>query len=194
VRIWRKPAGKFIRYALVRQIRRVATRPRQTRHQSGTKRVATAHKHDWDDRRRSLGRHCRWGCTFKRPARSGNQTVLALLARLFDNLGTVIPYEDLCLLIGHKSANSAATHILRQYTVRVSAFVSSDVCSSPEARLEGRKLPLASVKRLDGGCLLFGCLPSRSAGRTSLIQIAPLKKWIFRKKGLFQQNRPGGDI
>ena len=39
-----------------------------------------------------------------------------LLARLFDNLGTVIPYEQLCLLIGHKSANSAATHVLRQYT------------------------------------------------------------------------------
>ena len=39
-----------------------------------------------------------------------------LLARLFDNLGTVIPYKDLCLLIGHKSANSAATHVLRQYT------------------------------------------------------------------------------
>jgi DNA-binding XRE family transcriptional regulator len=46
----------------------------------------------------------------------GNQTMLALLARLFDNLGTVIPYEQLCLLIGHKSANSAATHVLRQYT------------------------------------------------------------------------------
>ena len=45
----------------------------------------------------------------------GNQTMLALLARLFDNLGTVVPYEDLCLLIGHKSANSAATHVLRQY-------------------------------------------------------------------------------
>ena len=45
----------------------------------------------------------------------GNQTVLALLARLFDNSGTVVPYEDLCLLIGHKSANSAATHVLRQY-------------------------------------------------------------------------------
>jgi DNA-binding XRE family transcriptional regulator len=45
----------------------------------------------------------------------GNQTMLALLARLFDNLGTVIPYEDLCLLIGHKSANWAATHVLRQY-------------------------------------------------------------------------------
>ena len=45
----------------------------------------------------------------------GNQTMLALVARLFDNLGTVIPYEDLCLLIGHKSANSAATHVLRQY-------------------------------------------------------------------------------
>jgi DNA-binding XRE family transcriptional regulator len=44
-----------------------------------------------------------------------NQTMLALLARLFDNLGTVIPYEQLCLLIGHKSANSAATHVLRQY-------------------------------------------------------------------------------
>ena len=42
--------------------------------------------------------------------------MLGLLARLFDNLGTVIPYEDLCLLIGHKSANSAATHVLRQYT------------------------------------------------------------------------------
>ena len=39
-----------------------------------------------------------------------------VLARLFDNLGTVIPYTDLCLLIGHKSANSAATHVLRQYT------------------------------------------------------------------------------
>jgi DNA-binding XRE family transcriptional regulator len=47
----------------------------------------------------------------------GNQTMLALLARLFDNLGTVIPYEDLCLLIGHKSGNSAATHVLRQYIV-----------------------------------------------------------------------------
>jgi DNA-binding XRE family transcriptional regulator len=35
--------------------------------------------------------------------------------RLFDNLGTVIPYTNLCLLIGHKSANSAATHVLRQY-------------------------------------------------------------------------------
>jgi hypothetical protein len=46
----------------------------------------------------------------------GNQTMLALLARLFDNLGTVIPYEQLCQLIGHKSANSAATHVLRQYT------------------------------------------------------------------------------
>jgi hypothetical protein len=34
----------------------------------------------------------------------GNQTMLALLARLFDNLGTVIPYEQLCLSIGHKSA------------------------------------------------------------------------------------------
>jgi DNA-binding XRE family transcriptional regulator len=45
----------------------------------------------------------------------GNQTMLALLARLFDNLGTVVPYEDLCLLIGHKSANWAATHVLRQY-------------------------------------------------------------------------------
>ena len=46
----------------------------------------------------------------------GNQTILAVLARLFDNLGTVVPYEDLCLLIGHKSANSAATHVLlRQY-------------------------------------------------------------------------------
>ena len=45
----------------------------------------------------------------------GNQTMLGLLARLFDNLGTVVPYEDLCLLIGHKSANSAATHVLRQY-------------------------------------------------------------------------------
>jgi DNA-binding XRE family transcriptional regulator len=45
----------------------------------------------------------------------GNQTMLGLLARLFDNLGTVIPYEQLCLLIGHKSANSAATHVLRQY-------------------------------------------------------------------------------
>jgi len=42
--------------------------------------------------------------------------MLGLLARLFDNLGTVIPYTDLCLLIGHKSANSAATHVLRQYT------------------------------------------------------------------------------
>ena len=41
--------------------------------------------------------------------------MLALLARLFDNLGTVVPYEELCLLIGHKSANSAATHVLRQY-------------------------------------------------------------------------------
>ena len=41
--------------------------------------------------------------------------MLGLLARLFDNLGTVIPYEQLCLLIGHKSANSAATHVLRQY-------------------------------------------------------------------------------
>ena len=46
----------------------------------------------------------------------GNQTILALLARLFDNLGTVIPYEQLCLSIGHKSANSAANHVLRQYT------------------------------------------------------------------------------
>jgi DNA-binding XRE family transcriptional regulator len=46
----------------------------------------------------------------------GNQTILAVLARLFDNLGTVVPYEDLCLLIGHKSANSAANHVLRQYT------------------------------------------------------------------------------
>ena len=46
----------------------------------------------------------------------GNQTMLAVLARLFDNLGTVIPYEQLCQLIGHKSANSAATHVLRQYT------------------------------------------------------------------------------
>ena len=46
----------------------------------------------------------------------GNQTMLALLARLFDNLGTVIPYEQLCLSIGHKSANSADTHVLRQYT------------------------------------------------------------------------------
>jgi DNA-binding XRE family transcriptional regulator len=45
----------------------------------------------------------------------GNQTMLALLARLFDNLGTVVPYEQLCLLIGRKSANSAATHVLRQY-------------------------------------------------------------------------------
>ena len=45
-----------------------------------------------------------------------NQTMLGLLARLFDNLGTVIPYEQLCHLIGHKSANSAATHVLRQYT------------------------------------------------------------------------------
>ena len=42
--------------------------------------------------------------------------MLALLSRLFDNLGAVIPYTDLCLLIGHKSANSAATHVLRQYT------------------------------------------------------------------------------
>ena len=41
--------------------------------------------------------------------------MLGLLARLFDNLGTVIPYEQLCQLIGHKSANSAATHVLRQY-------------------------------------------------------------------------------
>ena len=47
----------------------------------------------------------------------GNQRMLAVLARLFDNLGTVIPYTDLCLLIGHKSANSASTHVLRQYTV-----------------------------------------------------------------------------
>ena len=46
----------------------------------------------------------------------GNQRMLAVLARLFDNFGTVIPYTDLCLLIGHKSANSAATHVLRQYT------------------------------------------------------------------------------
>jgi DNA-binding XRE family transcriptional regulator len=45
----------------------------------------------------------------------GNQTMLGLLARLFDNLGTVVPYEQLCLLIGHKSANSGATHVLRQY-------------------------------------------------------------------------------
>jgi DNA-binding response OmpR family regulator len=45
----------------------------------------------------------------------GNQTMLTVLSRLFDNLGTVIPYEQLCLLIGHKSANSAATHVLRQY-------------------------------------------------------------------------------
>ena len=50
-----------------------------------------------------------------RHVRGNSQTVLALLARLFDNLGTVVPYEDLCLLIGHKSANSAATHVLRQY-------------------------------------------------------------------------------
>jgi DNA-binding XRE family transcriptional regulator len=49
----------------------------------------------------------------------GNQTMLALLARLFDNLGTVIPYEQLCLSIGHKSANSAATHVLRQYITRL---------------------------------------------------------------------------
>jgi DNA-binding XRE family transcriptional regulator len=42
--------------------------------------------------------------------------MLALLARLFDNLGAVVPYKELCLLIGHKSANSAATHVLRQYT------------------------------------------------------------------------------
>jgi DNA-binding XRE family transcriptional regulator len=42
--------------------------------------------------------------------------MLGLLARLFDNLGTVIPYEQLCLLIGHKSANLASTHVLRQYT------------------------------------------------------------------------------
>jgi DNA-binding XRE family transcriptional regulator len=49
----------------------------------------------------------------------GNQTMLALLARLFDNLGTVIPYEQLCLSIGHKSANSAATHVLRQYIARL---------------------------------------------------------------------------
>ena len=48
----------------------------------------------------------------------GNQTMLALLARLFDNLGTVIPYE-LCLSIGHKSANSALTHVLRQYVARL---------------------------------------------------------------------------
>ena len=41
--------------------------------------------------------------------------MLAVLARLFDNLGTVIPYEHLCLSIGHKSATSAATHVLRQY-------------------------------------------------------------------------------
>ena len=41
--------------------------------------------------------------------------MLGLLARLFDNLGTVIPYKQLCQLIGHKSANSAATHVLRQY-------------------------------------------------------------------------------
>jgi DNA-binding XRE family transcriptional regulator len=45
-----------------------------------------------------------------------NQTMLAVLACLFDNLGAVIPYEQLCQLIGHKSANSAATHVLRQYT------------------------------------------------------------------------------
>jgi DNA-binding XRE family transcriptional regulator len=46
----------------------------------------------------------------------GNRTMLGLLARLFDNLGTVVPYGQLCLLIGHKSANSADTHVLRQYT------------------------------------------------------------------------------
>jgi len=46
----------------------------------------------------------------------GNQTMLGLLARLFDNLGTVVPYEELCLLIGHERANSASTHVLRQYT------------------------------------------------------------------------------
>jgi len=51
-----------------------------------------------------------------RHVRGNSQTVLALLARLFDNLGTVIPYKQLCLLIGHKSANSAANHVLRQYT------------------------------------------------------------------------------
>ena len=45
----------------------------------------------------------------------GNQTILALLARLFDNLGAAIPYEELCLSIGHKSANWAAHHVLRQY-------------------------------------------------------------------------------
>ena len=32
-------------------------------------------------------------------------------------MGTVIPYEQLCPLIGHKSADSAATHVLRQYIV-----------------------------------------------------------------------------
>jgi DNA-binding XRE family transcriptional regulator len=46
----------------------------------------------------------------------GNRTMLGLLARLFDNLGTVVPYEELCLLIGHETANSASTHVLRQYT------------------------------------------------------------------------------
>ena len=45
----------------------------------------------------------------------GNQTMVGLLARLLDNLGTVVPYEELCLLIKHKSANSAVTHVLRQY-------------------------------------------------------------------------------
>jgi hypothetical protein len=53
--------------------------------------------------------------------------MLALLARLFDNLGTVIPYEDLCLLIGHKSANWAATHVLRQYIASLTGRVLPDV-------------------------------------------------------------------
>ena len=50
-------------------------------------------------------------------------TVVALLAYLYDHLGRVIPYKELCLFLGHKTGYEhqlqARRHLLRQYTLAI---------------------------------------------------------------------------
>ena len=107
----------------------------------------------------------------------GNQTMLAVLASLFDNLGTVIPYEDLCLLIGHKSANSAATHVLR--------FVCNQHASEPRYVLSPYTITLAH--RIGYGLCKMAGEPRRiSTSRSALLELGRNLQRVRTAAGLTQ--------
>ena len=50
---------------------------------------------------------------------NASESEIAVLSRLCDEVGYVVPYKTLCAVLGHKGATEKEKHILRQYIVQL---------------------------------------------------------------------------